>query len=219
MKKCEICDIEKNDNRYSYKYKINLCRKHFNQLNKFGRIADETKPNINKIKNEYVFTDDETIFMKLNNSDDVVIIDKEDYDKVKDHKWHVDSVGYARTHIENKTVRLHRFVLEVYDSNTLIDHINRNKLDNRKKNLRITTKVTNSINRDAPSNNKTGTMGVEKIKIKKKYKNKIYEYDYWIARLSLKDNKMYKYFKREEDAISQRIKWEEECFKKEKKYD
>ena len=62
-------------------------------------------------------------------------------------------------------------------------------------------------------------MGVEKIKIKKKYKNKIYEYDYWIARLSLKDNKMYKYFKREEDAISQRIKWEEEYFKKEKKYD
>ena len=44
--------------------------------------------------------------------------------------------------------------------NTEIDHINRDKSDNRKSNLRFSNDLLNSHNRSTPSNNKSGCMGV-----------------------------------------------------------
>ena len=41
-----------------------------------------------------------------------------------------------------------------------IDHINRDKSDNRKSNLRFSNDLLNSHNRSTPSNNKSGCMGV-----------------------------------------------------------
>jgi hypothetical protein len=63
-------------------------------------------------------------------------IDDEDFDKVSKFSWCATANGYAVSRIKNKIVYLHRFLLTA-PKNTIIDHINGDKLDNRKKNLRF----------------------------------------------------------------------------------
>lgn len=55
-------------------------------------------------------------------------------------------------------------VLDIVDgihNNIIVDHINRNKADCRKENLRIVKQRINNLNRNAQSTNKTGIIGVE----------------------------------------------------------
>src|SRR6202000_1501489 len=53
-----------------------------------------------------------------------------------------------------------RFIMNF--PNGIIDHINRNKLDNRKFNLRIATLSQNSSNKKVPKHNTSGFAGVSK---------------------------------------------------------
>ena len=86
----------------------------------------------------------------------IAIVDDDDYERVSAHKWTLhDNYGrgfYARTNIRRATVErkysslmLHRFIANAKPGE-VIDHINRNGLDNRKENLRIATRSTNAAN-------------------------------------------------------------------------
>lgn len=67
--------------------------------------------------------------------------------------WHLTSRGYAartdRTSGPKRTIWMHRVVARVGDRRVQVDHINRDKLDNRRANLRIATNAENGQNRDA----------------------------------------------------------------------
>lgn len=64
------------------------------------------------------------------------MVDDEDFDKVNQYKWSKDH-GYAKTICKGKALRLHRFIMDTVDAQEIIiDHINRDTLDNRKCNLR-----------------------------------------------------------------------------------
>ena len=89
--------------------------------------------------------------IKLANSDKVAIVDDEDYDKViqVSSTWYLHN-GYAQKGFRKgskiKTRHLHRLVLNLMDDtwkDESVDHINHNKLDNRKSNLRICTYAQN----------------------------------------------------------------------------
>lgn len=103
---------------------------------------------------------------------DEFLFDLADYDLVKRHAWHIGD-GYARTNLSSgKSIFLHRLILgpppDVY-----IDHINRNRLDNRRANLRWATKSQNSVNSGLCRKNNTGYKGVSFHKIRHKYRARI----------------------------------------------
>ena len=111
--------------------------------------------------NEFIFHYDEGYceIILYNSSCEKInsaLIDIEDYDRCKDIKWSY-SKGYAIW--SNKSIFLHRYILN-YKGNMSVDHKNRNKLDNRKENLRIITQRQNLINKDYIYNTETGIAGV-----------------------------------------------------------
>ncbi|MFA5396856.1 MAG: AP2 domain-containing protein [Methanogenium sp.] len=96
------------------------------------------------------------------------LVDDKDFEFLNQWKWHLSTSGYAVRNIHvrigiNKYTRcrvwMHRMLNKTPDE-LFTDHINRNKLDNRKCNLRSVTKSVNSFNRDKNKNNKSGTKGV-----------------------------------------------------------
>ena len=95
--------------------------------------------------------------LQFNGEDKTFVIDKEDFDKIKDRPWHFASGHYiANTYYEQITKRkrelyLHNLVMNRLDhpgkgATESVDHINRNGLDNRKENLRIITQSDQNLN-------------------------------------------------------------------------
>jgi len=99
------------------------------------------------------------------------LVDDVDYEELSKHKWHFTR-GYAvRDNTVNghhTTMRMHRQILRASPGDQT-DHINRNKLDNRRCNLRLCTNWQNMCNRKKMSNNKSGFKGVTWNKKDKKW--------------------------------------------------
>ena len=98
----------------------------------------------------------------------VFIIDAEDYNKVKDICWVVSEDGRVSGRYNGKNVRLHRHILNA-PTGTIVDHINHNPSDNRKKNLRYVTKSQNAMNRPSSGITKSSN-GKYYARIGKDYK-------------------------------------------------
>lgn len=101
-----------------------------------------------------------------------IIVDKEDYDTIKEFQWHIEDsrrglqYGQANTNgkIPNKTIRIHRLLMP--DAKQ-VDHINHNGLDNRRVNLRPCNNRENNCNKNFSMNPKSGHTGIrynEKVK-------------------------------------------------------
>lgn len=73
------------------------------------------------------------------------IIDDEDYASLSQWNWHVNSYGYAVGYLKKQKIKLHRLIMGD-PVGIEIDHINGNKLDNRKGNLRLATRQQNAWN-------------------------------------------------------------------------
>ena len=99
-------------------------------------------------------------------------VDDEDYLSLKNYRWHLVGGRYIARGImtDGKQTRLylHHAILGKKEGMD-VDHINGNKLDNTRKNLRFVTHHQNTLNRKTPSNNTTGYRGVTYHKKDKKY--------------------------------------------------
>lgn len=133
--------------------------------------------------------------------------DLDDYTLIKEYCWCIDCEGYASTNLwdddKKKSIRMHRLIISIPGKKYEIDHINNNKKDNRKCNLRIVTRSQNSMNRGLQSNNKTGVTGVT-----------FYEpYDKWNSQIALNGKHInLGYFSDFEDAVKARKEAEEKYF-------
>ena len=87
--------------------------------------------------------------MKINTTDGhQVLVDAEDYPVLSRLNWYVSDTGYAVTDSPVKHIKMHKLLIGPIPPRTVIDHINRNKLDNRKRNLRIVSHKENIHNSD-----------------------------------------------------------------------
>lgn len=75
----------------------------------------------------------------------ICFIDTDDFQKVSAYKWYWNN-GYAYTHKKGETIAMHRLILNT-PKGKFTDHINGNRLDNRKQNLRIATYQQNLWNK------------------------------------------------------------------------
>ena len=104
------------------------------------------------------------------------LVDDEDFEWLNHQKWYFNINGYAARHGgKKKIIFMHRQILET-PSGMITDHINRNRIDNRKGNLRIADKRINSINRGLQKNNTSGYKGISWTKNIKKWEAYIWNY-------------------------------------------
>jgi hypothetical protein len=75
---------------------------------------------------------------------------------------HMDREGYVRVSYQRRKYYAHRLIWTWHHGEPprLIDHINRDKADNRIENLRPCTETQNAANAKAPSHNTSGYKGV-----------------------------------------------------------
>jgi len=69
-------------------------------------------------------------------------VDLVDYERLIIHRWYLSGRGYAFRAVSGKSTFMHREVLGFPDSED-VDHINRDKLDNRRANLEACTHAHN----------------------------------------------------------------------------
>jgi hypothetical protein len=74
--------------------------------------------------------------------------DEEHKELVEAHTWCIDNHGYYRTNINKKSILLHHFLFGRPEKPLVTDHINRNRLDNRKENIRFISHRENDSNKD-----------------------------------------------------------------------
>ncbi len=99
-----------------------------------------------------------------------ILIDKEDFSFLAQWSWHITKNGYAARCSNGKKYYMHRIINNT-PNGLATDHINGNKLDNRKRNLRTCTLAENSKNRKSiQKNNTSGYKGVSIKKGTKKWR-------------------------------------------------
>ena len=93
------------------------------------------------------------------------LIDEADIPLVKSYKWGFDG-NYARTSVvENgklKILYLHRLIMN--NPKKVVDHLNGNRLDNRRCNLRVCTRADNVHNRTCKPATSSGIHGISWVK-------------------------------------------------------
>ncbi len=107
------------------------------------------------------------------------IVDAADYPALSQHKWHALEVAdgfYAARHENGKTVLMHREIMQPPEG-MVVDHIDHNRANNRRSNLRVCTQRQNVCN-NRPCGGRSGFKGVfpqgEKWESKLKYRGKSY---------------------------------------------
>ena len=144
------------DNRYSY-VQIELLGNHARDV--------KSKVDLKKNSNSSNFNND------INSEGYIMLVSKEDVNLVMNYQWYLSSSGYPATygsiHADEENwgapFSLHRFLVMNVPDGYVVDHINRNRLDNRRCNLRIITSKQNSYNRKKPKNAKSTYKGVRKM--------------------------------------------------------
>jgi hypothetical protein len=150
--------------------------KHLTILQEFPGHMQKLGKNAGEFFNPYVLVksslenDIENEFYAIfSNPDKIFYISKEFIQKIKNKTCFYCSNGYMALKDNNKQIYLHQLIMENIEKNDnekelSIDHINRDKLDNRIKNLRYTTQSIQNENRGKKNRNKNARPLPEELK-------------------------------------------------------
>ena len=175
-----------------------LCNKHYKQLYRHGKIIKTIyEPNDIVCYETYA-----EIILRNKQGEECArsLIDLEDVSRVSQYKW---CISHNYVLCRELNVRLHCFLMGNTNEELVVDHINRNTLDNRKENLRLATMQQNAMNRSVQPNNTSGIPGVSWRKDRNK----------WRAFITINGKqKSLGLYENKEDAIAARKIAEEKYF-------
>jgi hypothetical protein len=127
----------------------------------------------------------------------LAIVDDEDYEYLNVNKWYCSTTGYAtratrRDHNhKQKRIMMHREIIKA-PVDVQVDHIDGNRLNNTKENLRLVTRQQNQMNRRKLKTNSSS-----------KYKGVTFysKVNLWVATIYFKNKRIHLgYYKTELDA-------------------
>jgi len=166
-----------------------------------------------KIKNEIiVYKDYAEVILKNKYKIEVgrALINVDDIDLIKEFKWYLSKDGYAVSSDKKKTlgtsyITMHGIIMNCINGFKITpDHDNKNRLDNRRLNLRLSNRSEQQMNHNKNIRNTSGIIGV----------NWSNTYSKWLVRISInKVSKNIGLFDDFKDAIITRLKAEKEHYK------
>lgn len=136
-----------------------------------GCLTRDRAKLLNKKYNKWRFVDNIAIGTTSTGID--FYIDLDDYENCKNICWHTNhgkqtEDNYIYGSKDKKQFPLHQFLLGKVEG-LVVDHINHNTMDNRRKNLRMVTLSENAMNQRIKSNNTSGVKGVRWHKATQKW--------------------------------------------------
>ncbi len=179
--------------KHRNKYVYNL----HSQYSKSFNTAEEALYERNQmITNEKINQIDDTILLnqqgipifKINTIE--IMVDVHRYHEIKMYRLSIQS-KYVSIFINGGNVRLSRYLLNCTDKTKYVDHIDGNVYNNQMNNLRIVTALHNAQNRSSTKGSTSKYLGISYSKSHKKWRAEI-------------NNKHYKYFNIEYDAVMYR---------------
>jgi len=200
MKECKVVGCNR-----SYRAK-GYCDTHDRQIKKYGKIFKRISSDPNEIilhenyaeivlYNRHILGVEQTEKART-------LISLEDVERCSNLKWYLSGTLYVCSGGKEKAIYLHKLIMNGSKDN-YVDHINHNKLDNRRLNLRICTNQQNAMNRVKAIDNTSGTTGVTWHKAS----------DSWLAKIGCKHKCIHLgIYKNKEDAIKARKEAEVKYF-------
>lgn len=137
----KTCNLQSCTNKY---FSNGYCRAHLNHIYRYGEIRRlQTEPNEYRIEGEVGYI---TIYNKRRQKILETIVDACLLETLLKTRW-IYSGQYIKEATSRHVNYLHHNIIGKPPGKLVVDHINRNKLDNRKENLRFVTRRENNINR------------------------------------------------------------------------
>lgn len=128
-------------------YGKGFCKAHHQQVRVHGRIVSA---NIRRRGNDYEIRQDhaELILRDIAGNETArAMVDLDDLCRARQYTWSLHSNGYVRCMHKGRTTYLHRVLLRLMSGGQEVDHIDRDKLNNRKSNLRCCPHWVNACNK------------------------------------------------------------------------
>ncbi len=148
---CEASNISSCGTRQETK---THCNKHYDQIRRYG------KPQITTTDRRMAIIDGDIakIPLGVNAKNGYALVDKTD-SWVEKYNWSLATIGYPQARVNGKQTLMHALLVDRPKGKD-IDHININRLDNRRSNLRVVSHAENMYNLPIASNNTSGVRGV-----------------------------------------------------------
>lgn len=135
-------------------------------MNSYDDILKEIEDTIYNSRKKYNTFDVVGDYVVGHTENGDFLFDLDDLERLKNINkyWKINNSNYVLCYINDKEYQLHRYIMRLgrysRKEDIIVDHINGNRLDNRKQNLRVTHRKNNPKNCKTYSNNTSGVKGI-----------------------------------------------------------